>query len=104
MKYGVSIVVALTVLCADCALFAQVSTSRLTGTVQDVSGAVVAGATVTLRNEGTGALRTANSAENGSFTFDAIPTGMYTVEVEAQGFKKAVLRANEVRIGQPTTV
>jgi hypothetical protein len=86
------------------ALFAQVSTSRLTGTVQDSSGAVVAGATVTLRNEGTGATRAVNSSENGSYTFDAIPTGLYTVEVEARGFKKTVLRNNEVRIGQPTTV
>ena len=50
------------------------------------------------------ALRTATSAESGSFTFDAIPTGMYTVEIDAKGFKKAMLRANEVRIGQPTTV
>ena len=35
--------------------------------------------------------------------FDALPTGLYTVEVEATGFKKASLRVNEVRIGQPTT-
>jgi len=104
MKHGVSIVALITVLGAGSALFAQVSTSRLTGTVQDVSGAVVSGATVTLRNEGTAALRTATSAESGSFTFDAIPTGMYTVEIDAKGFKKAMLRANEVRIGQPTTV
>ena len=65
---------------------------------------MVGGATVTLRSEDTGATRTTTSAESGTYTFDAIPTGMYTVEIETKGFKKAVLRNNEVRIGQPTTV
>jgi hypothetical protein len=85
-------------------LVAQVSTSRLTGTVQDTSGALVAGATVTLRNEQTGLTRTTASSDSGTYTFDAIPTGFYTVEVESKGFKKISLKANEVRIGQPTTV
>src|SRR4051812_18913340 len=104
MKLRVMFVYLFVFALAGPALFAQVSTSRLTGTVQDSTGAVVAGALVTLRNEATGATRTVNSSENGSYTFDAIPTGLYTVEVEAKGFKKAVLRSNEVRIGQPTTV
>ena len=85
-------------------LFSQVSTSRLTGAVQDVSGAVVGGAAVTLRNEETGATRAVTTSEGGTYTFDAIPTGFYTIEIEAKGFKKVVLRQNEVRIGQPTTV
>ena len=104
MNFRVFVAVIVALSLAGPALFAQVSTSRLTGTVQDSSGAVVANATVTLRSEETGIARTTTSAESGTFTFDAIPTGMYTVEVEAQGFKKAVLKANEVRIGQPTTV
>ncbi len=85
-------------------LSAQVTTSRLTGTVQDASGAAVSGATITVRNEETGLARTATLTESGIFTFDAIPTGLYTVEVEAPGFKKVSLKNNEVRIGQPTTV
>jgi len=83
---------------------AQVTTSRLTGTVQDASGAAVPGATVTARNEETGLSRNVTLTESGIYTFDAIPTGFYTVEVEAPGFKKASLKNNEVRIGQPTTV
>ena len=71
----------------------QVSTSRLTGTVQDSSGAVVPGATVTIRNEETGATRTSTLAEAGTYTFDALPTGLYTVEVEASGFKKTASAA-----------
>ena len=86
------------------ALLGQVSTSRLTGTVQDSSGAAIVGSGVTLRNEATGVSRTTLTTEAGTYTFDAIPTGMYTVEVEAKGFRKASLRSNEVNIGAPTTV
>jgi hypothetical protein len=92
------------ILCAFSALFAQVSTSRLTGSIQDSSGAAVPAARVTVRNEATGESRTATLDESGIYTFDALPTGLYTVDVEASGFKKASMRANEVRIGQPTTV
>ena len=91
-------------LCGGSALVAQVSTSRLTGSVLDSSGAAVPGATVTIRHEEMGATRSTTTGESGAYTFDAILTGPYTVEVEAPGFRKAVLRGNEVRIGQPTTV
>lgn len=85
-------------------LSGQVSTSRLTGSVQDASGAPVAGAKVTIRNEQTGVTRAATLSDSGVYTFDAIDTGLYTVEIEAAGFKKLALQRNEVRIGQPTTV
>lgn len=91
-------------LCGGSALVAQVSTSRLTGSVLDSSGAAVPGATVTIRHEQMGTSRSTTTGESGAYTFDAVLTGPYTVEVEAPGFRKAVLRGNEVRIGQPTTV
>jgi len=87
-----------------CVLSGQVSTSRLTGSVADPSGAPVAGAKVTIHNEQTGAARSTTLSDSGVYTFDAIDTGLYTVEVEAPGFKKVTLTGNEVRIGQPTTV
>ncbi len=92
------------VLLCSLALYAQVSTSRLTGTIQDASGAAVPGAKVSVRNDATGETRATTLSDSGVYTFDALPTGVYTVDVEAAGFKKATLKANEVRIGQPTTV
>ena len=74
------------ILCAFSALFAQVSTSRLTGSIQDSSGAAVPAARVTARNEATGESRTATLDESGIYAFDALPTGLYTVDVEASGF------------------
>ncbi len=83
---------------------AQGTTSRLTGTVTDSSGAAVSGATVTLSNEETGLSLTTETGESGAYTFDLIPAGNYRVTVEKQGFKKIVSNKNTVNINQPATV
>jgi len=85
-------------------VFGQGTTSRLTGTVTDSTGAAVAGAGVTLTNQGTsGSFRTKTS-DNGVYAFEALVTGRYSVEVEAAGFRRLLTRDNQVNIGQPTTV
>lgn len=83
---------------------AQGTTSRITGVVLDPQGAAVSGATVTLTNEGTGASLTATSSDSGTYTFDLIQVGSYTVTVEKQGFKKFLSEHNAVNVNQPTTV
>ncbi len=85
-------------------LYAQGTTSRAVGTVQDPSGAVVAGAIVSLTNQGTGATFTTSTSAAGTYVFEAVQSGRYTVTVEAPGFKKFVSRDNVVTIGQPMTV
>ena len=72
--------------------FSQQTTGTLHGTVNDPSGAVVAGATVTVTNPETGAERAAETNSNGVFDFQALQPGKYTVSVEAKGFKRAVSR------------
>lgn len=84
--------------------FAQGTTSRVTGTVTDNSGAVVSGATVTLTNQGTGVALTTTSSDSGAYTFDLIQIGTYQVSVEKTGFKKFVSTGNSVNINQPATV
>lgn len=70
------------------ALMAQsATTSALTGTVTDPSGAVITGATVTLTNVGTGQTRTAITDASGSYKFSLIPPGNYSVTFAASGFK-----------------
>ena len=86
------------------AAFAQGTTSRLTGVVEDKNGASVAGATVTLTNDGTGASLTTQTSDSGTYTFDLIQVGSYTVTVEKQGFKKFLSAHNMVNVNQPTTV
>lgn len=102
MQLCLRAVLALFLLCLG--LFGQGTTSRLIGTVQDSSGAPVAGATVRLTNEGTGQSFTAITSENGAYFFESIQVGTYTAGVEQTGFKKFTAKGNVVNIGQPTTV
>ena len=60
--------------------------ARFTGTVRDVSGAVVAGATVTVRNEKTGEERTTTSNADGAYTVGSLKPSLYTVRVAAEQF------------------
>ncbi len=84
--------------------FSQGTTSRLLGLVTDSSSASVANANVTLTNEGTAAAFNAKTGANGAYTFDSIQPGLYTLAVEANGFRKYSAKGNRVSIGQPTTI
>jgi len=66
---------------------AQTTSATLTGTVFDASGAVVPDATVMLKNEASGDLRTTKTNGEGYFTFAAVPPATYTVTVEKENFK-----------------
>ncbi len=89
---------------AGACAFGQGTTSRVIGTVQDPSGSGIVGAEVRLINEGTNATFTTKTAENGAYFFEAVQSGVYTVQVESKGFKKYATRGNRVAIGQPSTV
>src|SRR5215831_17198595 len=66
---------------------AQMITGEISGTVQDSSGAVIPGATITLSDEETGAVRIALSMANGEFVITALRPGSYSVKVEKVGLK-----------------
>jgi uncharacterized protein YfiM (DUF2279 family) len=69
--------------------FAQ-TLGEISGIVTDPSGAIVAGATITLTNTGTSAVREAKTNQVGVFSFAALTPGTYNVRVTAAGFKTAV--------------
>ncbi|HXG67148.1 MAG TPA: TonB-dependent receptor [Blastocatellia bacterium] len=83
---------------------AQTGTSSVSGAVLDPEGRAVAGATVTLTSAETNAVRTQTTKDNGTFLFDLIPPGTYTLEAEAQGFKKAVITDVRALVAKPTTL
>jgi len=57
------------------------------GAVTDPSGAVIAGATVTARNQATGLVQSATSDGAGSYILSHLPPGTYTLNVSKSGFK-----------------
>lgn len=92
------------ILSAAGAAFGQAGTSRVTGTTLDSNGAVVPGVKVTLTNEGTNATYTTTTSGSGTYNFDTLQLGSYTVTAEAQGFKKFVSKGNILTFGVPLTV
>ncbi len=69
-------------------LNAQVE-NGINGTVMDASGAVIAGAGVTVTSTATGVISRSTTSSAGTFTVVGLIPGDYTVSVEAAGFKTA---------------
>ncbi len=87
-------------LLAEALAFAQVTTSRLSGTVTDPQGATILGASVTLVNEATGAKFAATTSASG-WEVPALDIGSYRVTVSAAGFKTAVIPHVALDVGTP---
>src|SRR5438477_682 len=69
-------------------LYAQFDRGAISGFVKDASSAAVSGANVTIRDEASGVSTRVKSNETGYFQAPNLTPGLYTVEVEAAGFRK----------------
>ena len=79
-------------------------TSGIEGTVTDPTGAVVSGATVTIKNDETGASQTVQTQESGFFRFSTLPSSTFTVSSAAQGFKTTVQGHVQLQVAETKTV
>ena len=68
------------------AAHAQIVGATIGGTVKDASGALLSGATVTVRQAETGASRTLTTGGDGRFHAPSVPVGIYSVTVAHDGF------------------
>jgi hypothetical protein len=82
------------------AVLAQTTSTTILGTVTDASGAVLAGAKVTVVNTGTGVKREDTTSSTGDFSFPLLDVGVYDVTVDAQGFKSEVRRNIVLQINE----
>jgi len=80
--------------------FSQVDEGSISGTVQDTSGAVVAGARVTLLNTDQGLSLESNTNGSGGYSFSPVRIGHYTLTVVAKGFAKTTQESLQVAVGQ----
>ena len=79
------------------------ATGAISGVVQDTSGAVIAGAQVSILSEATGEiLRQPTTDSSGGFTATLLPVGTYSVEVNAKGFPDTKFPGVVVRITETT--
>ena len=91
-----------TLFAAAMPLPAQVLYGTLTGTVEDTSGAVVAGAPVKVSNEAIGQARETTTNAAGTFTATNLSPGIYSVEIALPGFRAFRRTGIEVTINTVT--
>src|SRR4051794_17313914 len=85
--------------------YAQGATSQtLSGTIVDTSGAVIPGADIVAKHNGTGVVSNAVSNSEGLFSIASLPIGTYTVTVTLQGFKQVVINNVVITSAQPANV
>jgi hypothetical protein len=84
--------------------WSQTVNATLLGTVTDASGASVPNAKVTITETNTGVAHTLQSNESGNYILPNVPPGMYSVDVEASGFKKESRRDVSVQVDTSTRV
>jgi len=82
----------------------QSSTSSVRGTVGDPQGKVVSGATVTLTNTETNAARNTTTSDSGTYVFEQVTPGPYSIDVQATGFKKGIVTNVQALVAKPTEV
>jgi hypothetical protein len=80
--------------------WAQGPEGEITGSVTDSTGAVVAGATITVTHPATNTQRTVKTNSDGLYDLPALPPGNYTLRVEMQGFGSQVRNDIELQVAQ----
>jgi hypothetical protein len=97
------IIISLCVFFAD-STGAQVFPGRITGTVTDPAGAVVAGAQVELSAPAIGFQRSTVTNSSGSFSFVELPLATFDIAISKVGFKKWVQKGITTSAGQVNDV
>jgi hypothetical protein len=81
-------------------LMGQLSSGSILGVVKDPSGAAIPDATVTVTNTSTNIARTATTDSDGSYRFDVMQPGPYTLTVTKDGFEKSTLTSLTLDVAQ----
>ncbi len=76
-------------------LFAQSDLGRISGFIKDPSGATIANAKITVRNN-TGVERQTATNESGYYVITNVPPGLYTMVAEVAGFQKYETTGNKL--------
>src|SRR5437879_763523 len=100
MKVHKTFLAALLIAFTACLSQAQIF-GTVRGTVLDPQGAVIYGATVTLKARGSAFVKTTETDGSGWFTFTTVPADSYTVEVTRTGFETQSQAVNVAILGAP---
>src|SRR5438094_5408267 len=105
LRYGRNVVLSLLLMVpAMLVAQSQATTGTIEGNTFDQTGAVLPGATVTIRNPATGVVRTVASDEKGYFRAPLLPPGSYQVTAELSGFARLQRTGLTLSIGQAVNI
>ena len=76
------------------------TTASIKGTVTDASGAAVSGAKVIVKSQGLGIERSTQTNSSGDYEVPALPPGVYSVEVQMQGFTSEIAKSLTLQVSQ----
>src|SRR5437667_3300132 len=98
------LVIGFGVLCLSISLnaLAQSSNARVSGTVNDATGAVLPGVEVTATNNATGVVSTALSNDAGAYNFASLLPGVYTISASLPSFQTQTYK--DVQLGNAAQV
>ncbi len=85
-------------------IHAQAVKGSLLGSVTDTSGAVIPGAAVNITEVNTNLNRSTVTNESGNYVFGNLDRGVYRVEIQLSGFKKAIRESVDVLVNTDTRV
>ncbi len=99
-------VAAFVIFVASCGLLvqAQVESGKIVGTIKDASGALISGASVTVTETQTNAVRKTVTDSQGEFVATELKPGIYAVMAEREGFKTAVQTDFKLDVNQVVRV
>lgn len=89
---------------ASLVLAQTAGTGVIVGTVTDPTGATVVGATVTVTDIATNAVRNATTNESGRYDFPNLPPGKYNLTIGKAGFRQAKFTNQDVAVGESRTL
>jgi hypothetical protein len=99
-----AIAICLLLLAGSVSALGQGANGSVLGVVTDSTGASVAGATVSITNNGTGAHQTTITGSTGQYQFPGLPSGSYKLQAIAKGFKSEVRPTIDLTVGAALAV
>ena len=81
-------------------LYSQATTGTILGKVSDSSGAIIAGAVITVTSTATGERRSTKTNDLGEYVLPGLPVGTYSVAAEVQGFKRSVQNGIQLTVNE----
>src|SRR5207248_5684982 len=85
-------------------MWSQGTTAMILGNVTDTSGALIPGASIQVRNLGTGATQTVTTDEQGRFRVPDLSVGEYEVRASQPGFSTVVRKGVTLAVGSQNVV